>query len=186
MMLPEPPSLPFIAAKDLMPLFTSKLVAAAATFAEISEAMDAKRAIADYLTQNNISDRLSYDPRAAEWLKEESRPLNSDDKVRVTYAHRAIAETGTLVFVTNDQSPNLSHFLPDIEIVLLRKSFVRPHLEEVLAEIKQPLTRGATMPRGVFCVTGPSRSADIEQTLLMGAHGPRYLHVIIWDDEKAT
>ena len=45
---------------------------------------------------------------------------------------------------------------------------------------------GGLLPRTVNFITGPSRSGDIEQTLLLGAHGPRRLHIILVDDDKAA
>jgi L-lactate dehydrogenase complex protein LldG len=53
------------------------------------------------------------------------------------------------------------------------------------AEWRDPLT-GGFLPRNVMLVTGPSRSADIESVLELGAHGPRRLHVVLVDDDPAA
>ena len=179
-MIPEPPSLPSLSANDLLPLFQQKLEAAAATMVIAQGKKEIAYEIGRYLAQSNISEAPSYDISAARVLDLSSSALTPQETIRVTKAHAAIAETGTLVFVSGKENPTLSHFLPDIEIVILRRADLRAHLEQILNEMPKPL------PRGLYCVTGPSRSADIEQTLLMGAHGPRFLHVIVWEDEKAA
>jgi L-lactate dehydrogenase complex protein LldG len=99
-----------------------------------------------------------------------------------------VAETGTLLFPTEPTRPATLNLLPDTEIVVLRASAVVGAYEEawdrLREERKDPLT-GGWMPRNLMFVTGPSRSADIEQTLELGAHGPRRLHILLVEDEPA-
>lgn len=95
----------------------------------------------------------------------------------VSMADAAIAETGSLLFFSGANSPVLAHFLPDIHFALVRRSTILPGLNDALA-----LARARAMPSTVNFITGPSRSGDIEQTLELGAHGPRQLVVIVLMD----
>lgn len=173
-MLPEPPPYKGIEAKDWLALFLGKLAASGASHECVQSKKELYQALKRFCQGK---EKPTLDPPAASLLDRPADPLSPSHSVRVTLAYRAVAETGTLVFISGRDNPNGSHFLPDIEIALLRRSSLRPSLEDILSEIERPL------PRGLYCVTGPSRSADIEQTLLMGAHGPRILHVIVFEDE---
>jgi L-lactate dehydrogenase complex protein LldG len=84
------------------------------------------------------------------------------------------------------ERPTTLNVLPDTSIVVLRTSRIVGAYEEawdrLRAERTDPVS-GGFMPRNVMLVTGPSRSADIEQTLELGAHGPRRLHVVLIEDD---
>lgn len=100
------------------------------------------------------------------------------DPVSVTGSFAGIAETGTLMLLSGPESPTTLNFLPDVHIALLRTERIVGSYEQAWARLRA--ARGAgVMPRAVNWITGPSRTADIEQTLLLGAHGPRRLHIII-------
>ena len=96
----------------------------------------------------------------------------------MSHAFGGIAETGTLVLASGADNPTTLNFLPDNHIVVVEGKDVAGSLEAVLERLRGALGKGK-MPRALNLVTGPSRSADIEQTLILGAHGPRKLHIII-------
>jgi L-lactate dehydrogenase complex protein LldG len=87
------------------------------------------------------------------------------------------------------ERPTTLNLLADTAVVVLRASRIHGAYEEawdrLRAEHRDQRTGGA-MPRNVMFVTGPSRSADIEQTLELGAHGPRRLHILLVDDDPAA
>jgi len=96
------------------------------------------------------------------------------DAVSVSMADFAIAETGTIVFRSGPTHPSAWHFLSGTECVLVPQDRIVPTLEDVFARL------GADgMPATLNLITGPSRTADIEQTIERGAHGPRALHVFV-------
>ena len=95
------------------------------------------------------------------------------DAVAVSAADFALAETGTVGFLSGGTQPSSWHFLPGTECVLLRRDQILPTLEEVFARLANGL------PATINLVTGPSRTADIEQTIERGAHGPRRLIVFL-------
>jgi L-lactate dehydrogenase complex protein LldG len=96
----------------------------------------------------------------------------------VSHAFGGVAETGTLVLVSGPDNPSTLNFLPDNHIVVVNARDVQGDYEEVWSRIRFAYGKGE-MPRTVNYVTGPSRSGDIEQTILLGAHGPRRLHIVV-------
>jgi L-lactate dehydrogenase complex protein LldG len=155
-------------------------------------------AIGDYLAAQNLPSRLVMAPHpeleSIDWssrpmLSREARRAVDGDLVSLQHAWAAVAETGTLFFPSDPVRPATLNLLPDTEIVLLRASAIVGAYEEawdrLRAERRDPMT-GGWMPRNLMLVTGPSRSADIEQTLELGAHGPRRLHILLVEDEPAA
>ena len=145
-------------------------------------------AIADYLAAQNLPGEMVMAPhpdlRAIDWS---ARPLLSiregraeaTDMVSVQHGFAAIAETGTLMLPSAAERPTTLNVLTDTEIVVLRASRVVGAYEEAWDLLRSEV---GAMPRNVMLVTGPSRSADIEQALELGAHGPRRLHVVLVED----
>jgi len=179
-------------------LFLRNLEKEFATFARLPEARAVPGAIAAYLAQQNLPPRLVLAPHpelaALPWseapmLELATRRAHADDLVSVQHGYAAIAETGTLMLPSGPERPTTLNLLAETEIVILRASRIVGAYEDawdlLRAEHKDPLT-GGFMPRNVMLVTGPSRSADIEQTLELGAHGPRRLHVLLIDDDPAA
>lgn len=103
---------------------------------------------------------------------------DGNDPVAVSHAVGGVAETGTLVLVSGPENPTTLNFLPDTHIVVLKAGDIAGDYETVWGKLRMAYGKGE-MPRIVNYVTGPSRSADIEQKLLLGAHGPRSLHIVI-------
>ena len=146
--------------------------------------------IARYLSRHNLPAqlRLAPDPRVT-GLDWKSQPLleissggtDGSHPVSVTGAFSAVAETGTLALTSGAPSPTLLNFLPENHIVVLDAKDLSGSYEDLWSKLKA--AHGAEMPRTLNLVTGPSRSGDIEQTILMGAHGPKRLHIILVDDQ---
>ncbi|MDH5188876.1 MAG: lactate utilization protein C [Rhodospirillaceae bacterium] len=111
-------------------------------------------------------------------------PASPTDNVGVSVARMAVGETGTLVLLSGPESPVSINFLPDIHIVVLFKDDILPTYEDVWDILRNNNDAGLVMPRTVNWITGPSRTADIEQSLLLGAHGPRRLVILLIDDKK--
>ena len=106
----------------------------------------------------------------------ESRPTVGHDALGITGCFRAIAETGTLVFVTGAETPTGTMLLPETHIAIVRADQIVTGMEEAFADIR---ATHAKMPRAINLVSGPSRTGDIEQTIVLGAHGPRRLHIVL-------
>jgi L-lactate dehydrogenase complex protein LldG len=102
-----------------------------------------------------------------------------EDTTSVTPCFAAVAEAGGVVTLSGPDTPSTLNFVPENHIVVVRASQVVRHLEDVWALWR---TGGKPMPRTVNIISGPSRTADIEQTIQLGAHGPRRLHVLLLRD----
>jgi L-lactate dehydrogenase complex protein LldG len=90
----------------------------------------------------------------------------------VSEASYGLADTGSLVFLSSHEARGAS-LLPAVHVARLREETILPGLAELFAAI------GSSLPSGVAIVTGPSRSADIEQVLAVGVHGPGEVHVVL-------
>ena len=159
---------------------------ASATVARVRNAAEVPGAIADYLRRENLPARaaIAPDPWLAglDWKRSllETRPGRADpaDEVSVTPALAAVAETGTLVLTSGPGTPTTLNLLPETHIVVVRRDQVVGAYEDAVKRVRA----AGAMPRTVNFITGPSRSADIEQQLQMGAHGPRRLHIVVVDE----
>jgi L-lactate dehydrogenase complex protein LldG len=166
--------------------FKSEAERVQATVAEVASAADVPAEIARYLRENNLpatlrfgdDRRLAAMPWAATALEIARGPSEGDDLNAVSAAFAAVAETGTLVLVSGPENPTTLNFLPDNHFVVLFAADIVGDVESVFAKLRATYGPGA-LPRTVNFITGPSRSADIEQTLLLGAHGPRRLHIVV-------
>jgi len=174
-------------AAERVSLFVRLVEAAAGTAACIPDPAGVPAAVAALLRGLNLPLAIRHgdDARltALPWdragmLRVSRGASTGDDLAAVSHAFAAVAETGTLVLTSGPANPTTLNFLPDVHVVIVRASDVAPDLETVLQRLRDVHGEGA-MPRTVNLVTGPSRSADIEQTLILGAHGPRRLHVIV-------
>ena len=175
-------------------LFQTMAEEVAATVARISGLDQVPAAVADFLAQHNLPSALvlTPDPQLAA-IPWDERPTiglregiaNGTDLVGLTGAFAGVAETGTLMLISGPESPTRNNFLPDNHIVVLRAEQIVPTYEEGWNRLRalKTLTDGKfTMPRTVNFITGPSRTADIELKIELGAHGPRRLHILIVDE----
>ena len=142
----------------------------------IASLADLPAAIARYLTdqQEPLTLCCPPDPRltVCDWsaftLHADPAP---DEGPTLAIARRGIAETGSLIFETSPIAPMLPNFLTLHHIVLLASRDIAAHLED--APLPGP------QPRAHYWITGVSGTTDIEGTYVRGAHGPRFLHVIL-------
>ena len=104
---------------------------------------------------------------------------DGSDIAALSHAFAGVAETGTLVLTSGADNPTTLNFLPDVHVVVVGTADIAADFETVMGRLRERFGTGA-LPRAVNMITGPSRSADIEQTLILGAHGPRKLHVIVF------
>ena len=171
-------------------LFEAMAVEQAATVARVARPEDVPAAVADYLKAANLAPRirLAPDPEL-EGLPWDGQPLleietgkaEAADQVSVTGAFAGVAETGTLLLVSGPRSPTTLNFLPETHIAVLRASRMVGPYEDAWDRVRALYGRGS-LPRTVNFITGPSRTADIEQTIQLGAHGPRRLHIVLIED----
>jgi L-lactate dehydrogenase complex protein LldG len=180
------PSRAQLPAAEQVDLFVREAQAALATVARVKAADEVPQAVAEYLRNHNLpaAIRRGEDPRldAMPWGRtalDVSRGVSEGgDLNAVSHAFGGIAESGTLVLLSGPENPSTLNFLPDNHIVVVAAADVVGDYETIWGRVREAHGRGA-MPRTVNFITGPSRSGDIEQTLLLGAHGPRRLHIVV-------
>lgn len=165
-------------------LFAQMAQEASASIQRVDTMSEVPGAVAEFILRENLPADLVIAPAAAlgdlpwgrqERLKIQQRNAQNGDRISLTPALAGIAETGTLLLLSGAQTPSALNFLPDVHIVVLAAGRVVGSYEDAWKLLRQ---QGA-MPRTVNLITGPSRSADIEQTLQLGAHGPVQLHIVL-------
>ena len=144
-------------------------------------------AIGSYLGSNNLPPliRMGSDavlaslPWKDAWdIERVFGPAESSDKASLSHAVAGAAETGTLFLVSGKDNPTTLAFLPETHMVLIAAGDIVGSYEEAWDRLRAEHGEGA-LPRSVNLIGGPSRTADIEQIIVRGAHGPRRLHVLI-------
>lgn len=171
-------------------IFCTEAEAVHATVTRVKGADAVPAAVAAYLRAKNLPAdfRMGADRRlkAMPWERQKALTIRSgasdgDDLTGVSHAYAGIAETGTVVLHSGPDNPTSINFLPEHHIVVVDAKDIVGDLEAALARVRRKFGRGE-MPRTLNMITGPSRSGDIEQKLLLGAHGPRSLHLIVVGD----
>lgn len=144
-------------------------------------------AIAQYLRDSNLPARVrtGSDPRLAKlpWnsaasLERLTGPAEARDEVGLSAVVAGVAETGTLVLAAGAENPVTLGFLPETHVVVVGEDQIVGAYEDAFDLVRKRYGEGA-MPRTLNFISGPSRTADIAGTIVMGAHGPRRMCVLV-------
>jgi len=186
-----PPSLVPARAKrpkdELRGMLRTFLEGQSAKVVEVASAAEAPAAIGRFLRSTNLPLRVRMGEDAylagLAWASEPALerlqgPADGEDSVGLSHATAAVAETGTLVLASGPDNPVTLGFLPETHIVVVEEKDLVGSYEGAWEKVRASFGRGA-MPRTVNFISGPSRTADIGGQLVMGAHGPRRLCVIL-------
>jgi len=123
---------------------------------------------------------LTGDQAALDWsgsaLEVSVRPAEDADQVGISGCFCAIAESGTLMLLSGPDSSATVSLLPETHIALVAESRIVATMEDAFALLQAE--RGS-VPRAINFISGPSRTGDIEQTIVLGAHGPCRVHLIL-------
>lgn len=184
-------------------LFARMAREAAAKVTDLDSAEEIPAALARILEAESLPPSLRIAPaprlQSLPWdhvphLQVKAGIADPADMAGLSLAAAGIAETGTLVLASGPESPTSLNFLPETHLVVLFAADIRPAYEDFWHQLRQdaarqsgtsasnrltPWSHPSPWPRMVNLITGPSRSADIEMTLLLGAHGPRRLHILL-------
>ena len=179
-------------------LFVAMAQAAQATVTRVTAPTAVQEEVARYLAAENLPAELVMAPDPGlDDIPWETRPLlrirrgraEPDDAVGLTACFAAVAETGTLMLVSGAQTPTTLNFLPDTHIAVVRAGQVVASYEDGWDRLRATTAPAALkpgLPRTVNFITGPSRTGDIEQRIVLGAHGPRRLHIVVVEDRQDT
>jgi len=186
-LIPVRAQLPFA---EQVELFKAMATEAVAEIIELDSLEQIPQACADWLSRQQISELISAsnsELRDLNWSSLEQQGIEKIERVAeagdiasLTLSFAGIAETGTLMLHSGEHSPTTLNFLPDNHLVVLRRSSIVGVYEEAWKKLREQFSEA--LPRTVNMITGPSRSADIEQKLQMGAHGPKQLIILLIND----
>jgi L-lactate dehydrogenase complex protein LldG len=165
--------------------FAAKSAAMSSTVERLNSMAEVPAAVARYLAGLKLGTAVVCWPSLAglDWagagLDAAARAANGDDPVGVTGCFCAIAETGTLMLLSGPETAATTSLLPETHIAVVPVSRIVPAMEEGFMLLRNERSE---LPRAVNFVSGPSRTGDIEQTIVLGAHGPYRVHLILVAD----
>ena len=168
--------------EDLVARFRARAEATQCTTEELTAKAEVPAAVARYLKSSDLPLAGCVWPQLddLDWksagLALAARAANGDDAVGVTGAFAAIAETGTLMFASGPDTPAGVSLLPETHVAVLSAGRIVAHMEEAWDLARAELGQ---LPRAINFVSGPSRTADIDQTIVLGAHGPYRVHIVL-------
>lgn len=170
---------------DLLARFREKSGLLSSTIEEVAGVGEAPQAIARYLAAQQLPARAVCWPELASlpWqeagIAVEARAATGNDLIGITGCFCALAETGTLVLCSGPSTPATTSLLPETHIAIVPAGRILIGMEEAWNLIRRKLGEPQGLPRAVNFISGPSRTGDIEQTIVLGAHGPYRVHIII-------
>jgi L-lactate dehydrogenase complex protein LldG len=171
-----------VMAADLAGRFSSKAENLASSVETVAGYGEAPAAVARYLAANGlgVGAVASGDVGGLDWaaagLRVDSRPAFDADLVGISGCFCAIAETGTLLLLSGPETPATVSLLPETHIALVKVSRIVATMEDAFALLR---AEHGCLPRALNFISGPSRTGDIEQTIVLGAHGPCRVHLIL-------
>jgi len=171
---------------DLLAHFEAQAQRMASTTQRVARMVDVPAAVAGFLAANGLPSHAVCWPAlgglawAEAGLRVDARAPDGDDLVGISGVFAAIAETGTLMMLSGPQSPASTHLLPETHVAVVAASQIVAHYEDAFARMREQ--RGVP-PRAMNLVSGPSRTGDIEQTIVLGAHGPYRVHLVLDEGE---
>jgi len=168
--------------EGLLKRFSDKSIEQSSTVDVVADEAAVPAAVAGYLAGMNIPARAVLWPSllTLDWpaagVSVEGRGAVDADLVGITGCFCAVAETGTLMLCSSPDSPAAISLLPETHIAIVKVTRIVPHMEDAWNLARSEL---GTLPRAVNFISGPSRTGDIEQTIVLGAHGPYRVHLIV-------
>lgn len=167
---------------DIVAQFTERALKLSSDVMQAATISDVPELLSRYLTEQGLAAEGVCWPAFASlaWsgagLDIAARPAQDRDLLGITGAYCAIAETGTLMLLSGPQTPASTSLLPETHIAVLQKNRIVAAMEDAWDLLRSECE---IPPRAVNFVSGPSRTADIEQTVTLGAHGPYRVLVIL-------
>ena len=172
---------------DVVDAFMARAGELGVTLNRVASLADLGAAVAEYLRSRNLPQTARISPELAQktiaWpsaLTVTGGGTDGDDPVGIALARAGVAETGTVIMASGAASPTKLNYLPESHIVVVPAGSIVASYEQGL-----DIARGQKSerpPRTINWISGPSRTADIEQTILVGVHGPKRIHVVIVDE----
>jgi L-lactate dehydrogenase complex protein LldG len=154
----------------------------ATTHTQATDRADVPYEVQRYLDANGLDRRVLawHELADLDWagagIAVDDRVAQGTDRTSITGCFCAIAETGTVLLLSSPQTPKATALVPETHICLVSRARIVATMEDAFALMRREV---GEPPRATWFISGPSRTADIEQTLVIGAHGPYRVHVIL-------
>lgn len=182
---PRPTALATADHAALKERFVRFALASSTTLDEVDQLAAVPARVAAYLEHHGLPRRaaiwaeLAHLDWAAAGLAVEARAARGDDAVGITGVFCALAETGTVLVLSGPDTAATTSLLPETHLAVVPLSRLVAGMEEAFALV---LTERGSLPRALNFISGPSRTGDIEQTMVLGAHGPARVHLLLVND----
>ena len=173
---------------DLAGRFAARAASLASTVERVAGRGDVPAALARYLAAQGLAPQAvaTADVATLDWpgagISIAVRPAEDADAVGITGCFCAIDETGTLMLLSGPETPASVSLLPETHVALVPLGRIVATMEDAFALLAAK--RPGILPRAVNFISGPSRTGDIEQTIVLGAHGPCRVHLILHGDSS--
>ncbi len=176
-----------VIAGDIVAQFKQRSLKLSSNVMQVASISDVPKVLAAFLAEQGLPAEGVCWPELARlnWrsagLDIEARPALDRDLLGITGAYCAIAETGTLMMLSGPLTHARSSLLPETHVAILNLNRIVATMEDAWDLLRK---EWRIPPRTVNFISGPSRTADIEQTLTLGAHGPYRVAVILIEDTQ--
>jgi L-lactate dehydrogenase complex protein LldG len=169
-------------AGGLVERFQRKAESLASTVVKVADTAQVPAAVAAYLAQGTLGNTAVVTPELAglAWAESDlsvraGRAVDAD-QVGISGCFCAVAETGTLMLLSGPDTPATVSLLPETHIAVVPTSRIVATMEDAFALLRAEC---GAVPRAINFISGPSRTGDIEQTIVLGAHGPCRVHIVL-------
>ncbi len=176
----------FVESKDLLEVvFADEFTKVGGVFVYCENQNEFERNFKSIISQKQWETLFCFEGEIQEMLKnaEIAYSTSTDNlnqiQIGITPCEFLLARTGSIMISTRNQTGRRLHAIPDVHIVVAKSSQIVNDLKDAFKIIKQ---KNENLPSMISVITGASRTADIEKTLVMGAHGPRELYVFFIDE----
>lgn len=169
-------------------LFAQRFTALNGKFVFCENEVDFLKSVAALMKEHNWTNVFALDPKIKEYLFQAGIYFSDKEEdfvdldVGLTFCECLVARTGTVFVSSKQPGGRRLPVYPNYHIVVAYTSQLVLNVKDALRMIKDRYKGG--MPSMISAITGPSRTADIEKTLVQGAHGPKEIYVMLIDDHK--
>ncbi len=167
--------------------FAQEFTKVSGKFIYCEDVKELKENLSALIAENEWNNIFCIDPEIERVLKDAGISYKSDEddflsmEVGITHCEYLIARLGSIMISSRQISGRRMNVFPEHHIVIANTSQIVPDIKDALLGMKERY--GKDLPSLVSVITGPSRTADIEKTLVMGAHGPKELYLFLIDNE---
>ena len=164
------------------PQFSESLAALGGQVFEVANIAEARERVDQVIAGRSFIASAAPIVKACGFATEFSREACARAEIGITSADFALADTGTLVFLSESGESRLISLLPPCHVAIIERDKILDSLDELFARVPYPAAQSSSL----VLITGPSRTGDIEMRLVRGVHGPGEIIVIVVNNVTAS